>query len=135
MIPNYDGTRNEPTVLPAKLPNLLINGVSGIAVGMATSIPPHNLREICDAILHLADNDGATSEDLTLQKARIFQRAALFMIKMRSRMHTLPDAVRSWPVQKREIIEKKNSRQSDILITEIPYQVNKSELIKTISNT
>jgi len=63
-IPNYDGTRNEPTVLPAKLPNLLLNGALGIAVGMATSIPPHNLNEVADAILYLADNEDATSEDL-----------------------------------------------------------------------
>ena len=63
-MPNYDGTRDEPTVLPAKLPNLLLNGTLGIAVGMATSIPPHNLNEVADAILHLADNGDATSEDL-----------------------------------------------------------------------
>jgi len=63
-IPNYDGTRNEPTVFPAKLPNLLLNGALGIAVGMATSIPPHNLNEVADAILYLADNGDATTEDL-----------------------------------------------------------------------
>src|SRR5579871_6348990 len=63
-MPNYDATRDEPKVLPAKLPNLLLNGTLGIAVGMATSIPPHNLNEISDAILHLADNPDATNEDL-----------------------------------------------------------------------
>ena len=63
--PNYDGTTEEPLVLPAKLPVLLLNGVAGIAVGMATNIPPHNLREISDAILHLSDNPHATTDDLT----------------------------------------------------------------------
>src|SRR5580700_10392786 len=62
--PNYDGTRDEPRVLPAKLPNLLLNGTLGIAVGMATNIPPHNLNEVADAILHLADNPDATNEDI-----------------------------------------------------------------------
>src|SRR5208283_3109270 len=63
-MPNYDATREEPKVLPAKLPNLLLNGSQGIAVGMATSIPTHNLGELVDAILYLADNGDATSEDL-----------------------------------------------------------------------
>ena len=78
-MPNYDATRDEPKVLPAKLPNLLLNGTLGIAVGMATSIPPHNLGEVADAILHLADNPDATSEDLlNSSKARIFRPAASF---------------------------------------------------------
>ena len=62
--PNYDGTRTEPVVLPARLPNLLINGATGIAVGMATNIPPHNLNEICNALLKLADNEDLTSAQL-----------------------------------------------------------------------
>jgi DNA gyrase subunit A len=62
--PNYDGSHNEPTVLPAKVPNLLLNGTMGIAVGMATSIPPHNLNELCEAVIHLIDNPEATIEDL-----------------------------------------------------------------------
>jgi len=63
-MPNYDATRDEPKVFPAKLPNLLLNGTLGIAVGMATSIPTHNLTELADAILHLAANQDATTEDL-----------------------------------------------------------------------
>jgi DNA gyrase subunit A len=63
--PNFDGSLNEPTVLPAVLPNLIINGAAGIAVGMATSIPPHNLGEIADAICHLIDNPEALADDLT----------------------------------------------------------------------
>ena len=62
---NYDGHSREPTVLPARLPNLLLNGAAGIAVGMATNIPPHNLREICDGITFLIDNPEATTEDLS----------------------------------------------------------------------
>ncbi|HLA25890.1 MAG TPA: DNA gyrase subunit A, partial [Patescibacteria group bacterium] len=63
--PNYDATRNEPKVLPARLPNLLVNGVSGIAVGMATSIPPHNLSEVIEATAHLIENPKSTTEELT----------------------------------------------------------------------
>jgi DNA gyrase subunit A len=133
-IPNYDGTRDEPTVLPAKLPNLLLNGVQGIAVGMATNIPPHNLNEVADAILHLADNGDATSEDL-LQFIKgpdfptggiIYDNKAIKEAYVSGRGAVLARA-------KAEIVEKKNSRQFDIVVTEIPYQVNKSELIKTIA--
>ena len=133
-IPNYDATRNEPTVLPAKLPNLLINGVSGIAVGMATSIPPHNLREICDAILHLADNGDATSEDLLeFVKGPDFPTGGIIYDKNAIKNAYVTGRGAIMARAKAEIIEKKNSRQFDILITEIPYQVNKSELIKTIA--
>jgi DNA gyrase subunit A len=133
-IPNYDGTRNEPTVLPAKLPNLLLNGALGIAVGMATSIPPHNLNEVADAILYLADNGDATSEDL-LQFVKgpdfptggiIYDVKAIKEAYVSGRGGVMARA-------KADIVEKKNSRQFDIVITEIPYQVNKSELIKTIA--
>jgi DNA gyrase subunit A len=133
-IPNYDATRDEPTVLPARLPNLLLNGAVGIAVGMATSIPPHNLNEIADAILHLADNEDATSEDL-LQFVKgpdfptggiIYDAKAIKEAYVSGRGAILARA-------KAEIVEKKNSRQFDIVVTEIPYQVNKSELIKTIA--
>jgi len=133
-IPNYDGTRNEPTVLPARLPNLLLNGAVGIAVGMATSIPPHNLNEIADAILYLADNGDATSEDL-LQFVKgpdfptggiIYDVKAIKEAYVSGRGGIMTRA-------KAEIVEKKNSRQFDIVITEIPYQVNKSELIKSIA--
>lgn len=133
-IPNYDGTRNEPTVFPAKLPNLLLNGALGIAVGMATSIPPHNLSEVADAILYLADNGDATTEDL-LQFVKgpdfptggiIYDAKAIKEAYVSGRGGVLTRA-------KAEIVEKKNSRQFDIVVTEIPYQVNKSELIKTIA--
>src|SRR3989344_58325 len=63
-VDNFDGTRKEPIPLPAKLPNLLLNGSAGIAVGMATNIPPHNLNEVCDATMHLIENPNATVDDL-----------------------------------------------------------------------
>jgi DNA gyrase subunit A len=133
-MPNYDGTRDEPTVLPAKLPNLLLNGVSGIAVGMATNIPPHNLREVCDAILHLADNGDATSEDLLeFVKGPDFPTGGIIYDKNAIKTAYVSGRGAIMARAKAEIIEKKNSRQFDILITEIPYQVNKSELIKNIA--
>lgn len=132
--PNYDATRDEPRFFPAKLPNLLLNGTLGIAVGMATSIPPHNLRELADAILHLADNPDATNEDI-LQFVKgpdfptggiIYDAKAIKQAYISGRGGILTRA-------KAEIVENKAGRQFDILITEIPYQTNKSELIKTIA--
>jgi len=133
-VPNYDGTREEPTVLPARLPNLLLNGTVGIAVGMATSIPPHNLNEVADAILHLADNTDATSEDL-LQfiKGPDFPTGGIIYDVKAIREAYVSGRGGIMTRAKAEIVEKKNSRQFDIVVTEIPYQVNKSELIKTIA--
>ena len=133
-MPNYDATRDEPKVLPAKLPNLLLNGALGIAVGMATSIPPHNLSEVADAILHLADHPDATTEDLLAfikgpdfpTGGIIYDAAAIREAYVSGRGAILTRA-------KAEIVEKKNSRQFDIVVTEIPYMVNKAELIKTIA--
>ena len=133
-MPNYDSTRNEPKVLPAKLPNLLLNGSQGIAVGMATSIPTHNLSELADAILHLAANPDATSEDL-LQFVKgpdfptggiIYDQKAIKEAYVSGRGAILTRA-------KAEIVEKKNGKQFDIVVTEIPYQVNKADLVKTIA--
>jgi DNA gyrase subunit A len=132
--PNYDATRNEPLTLPAKLPNLLLNGAVGIAVGMATNIPPHNLGEIVDAILHLADNPDATSEDLTeFVKGPDFPTGGIIYDAKAIRNTYVTGRGGILTRAKAEIVEKKNSRQFDIVITEIPYQVNKSELIKTIA--
>ncbi len=133
-MPNYDATRNEPKTLPAKLPNLLLNGTLGIAVGMATSIPPHNLSEIIDAVLHLADNPDATSEDLTeFIKGPDFPTGGIIYDTKAIRAAYMSGKGAILARAKAEIIEKKNSRQFDIIVTEIPYQVNKSELIKTIA--
>ena len=133
-MPNYDATRDEPKVLPAKLPNLLLNGTVGIAVGMATNIPPHNLTEIADAILYLADNPDALSENL-LQFVKgpdfptggiIYDTKAIKEAYVSGRGAVLTRA-------KAEIVEEKAGKQFDIVVTEIPYQVNKSELVKTIA--
>jgi len=131
--PNYDATRTEPKVLPAKLPNLLLNGTLGIAVGMTTSIPPHNLREVADAILYLADNHNADNEDLLRfingpdfpTGGIIFDQKAIKEAYASGRGAITARA-------KAEILERKN-RQFDIVVTEIPYQVNKAELIKKIA--
>jgi len=89
--PNYDGSHKEPAVLPTGVPNLLLNGTLGIAVGMATNIPPHNLGEVTDAAIHLLENDDATTEDLL--QVQIFQQEVLLLIKTISLTHTLPVVV------------------------------------------
>ena len=132
--PNYDATRDEPKTLPAKLPNLLLNGTLGIAVGMATSIAPHNLGEVVDAILHLADNPDATSEDLCeFIKGPDFPTGGIIYDAKAIKAAYVTGKGAILTRAKAEIIEKKNSRQFDIVVTEIPYQVNKAELIKTIA--
>jgi len=132
-LPNYDNTKQEPKVLPGKLPNLLLNGSLGIAVGMATSIPPHHLGEICDAIAHLLENSDATSEDLLefVQGPDFPTGGIIYDKKAIKEAYTTgrgPILIRG----KAEIEERKN-RQFDIIITEIPYQVVKAELVKRIA--
>ena len=131
--PNYDGTVNEPLVLPAKLPGLLLNGVAGIAVGMATNIPPHNLREISDAILHLADNPHATTNDLTqFVKGPDFPTGGIIYDK-----NAIAEAYKTGRggVTMRAVsdIQERKSGLFNIVITEIPYQVNKAELLSKIA--
>jgi DNA gyrase subunit A len=132
--PNYDGSEKEPTVLPAKLPNLLVNGSAGIAVGMATNIPPHNLNEIVDACLHLLRVPGATIEELMeivpapdfptagiiygISGVREGYRTGRGKVVMRAKCHF-------------EDIDK-GARQS-IIVDEIPYQVNKKTLLERIA--
>lgn len=131
--PNYDATREEPKVLPAKLPNLLLNGSLGIAVGMTTNIPPHNLTEVADAILLLADDPKATNEDLMRHVhgpdfptgGVIFDEKAIAQAYATGRGTITTRA--------RAEIEERKGRGFDIVITEIPYQVNKSELVARIA--
>jgi DNA gyrase subunit A len=132
-IPNYDATRREPRVLPAKLPNLLLNGTVGIAVGMATNIPPHNLGEIVDATLYLADNAQASNKDLLkFIKGPDFPTGGIiFDEKAIEQAYTTGRGAITTRA-KVELEERKNQAQ-DIVITEIPYQVNKSDLIKKIA--
>src|SRR5487761_2001211 len=132
--PNFDGTLEEPVLLPARLPNLLLNGTLGIAVGMATNIPPHNLREVVAAAVHLIENPDATTDDL-LQ----FVKGPDFPLGGVAFNHTdIKHAYGSGkgPVVVRgeaEIVDdgKKDAR---IIITSIPYRVNKSELISRIAD-
>ncbi len=133
--PNYDDRLMEPTVLPSKIPNLLVNGSSGIAVGMATNMPPHNLREICQAVTLLIDQPDATIQDLTkhvkgpdfptggyiygIQGIKEAYETGRGKVVMRARA---------------QIEEKESSGKSAIVITELPYQVNKATLAKSIAD-
>ncbi len=131
--PNYDGSRKEPSVLPARLPNLLLNGSVGIAVGMATNIPPHNLTEVCDATLHLADNPEATGEDLLkFVQGPDFPTGGIIFDKKAIREAYLTGKGGITTRAKAEIEERKG-KGFDIIITEIPYQVNKSDLIQKMA--
>jgi len=133
-MPNYDATRDEPKVLPAKLPNLLLNGTLGIAVGMATSIPPHNLNEVVDAILYLTENPDATSEDLLkFVKGPDFPTGGIIYDAKAIKAAYTTGRGAILTRAKAEIVENKAGRQFDIVVTEIPYQVNKAELVKTIA--
>jgi len=132
-VPNYDGTRNEPKVLPAKLPNLLLNGSMGIAVGMATNIPPHNLGEICEAIIHLIDNPDSSMEELIqFVKGPDFPTGAEIygLEQIKSAYATGKGAI----VMRAVANIEESKRGFRIIVTEIPYQVNKAELIAKIAD-
>lgn len=132
-VPNYDESLKEPSVLPSKFPELLVNGTSGIAVGMATNIPPHNMSEVIDGVLMLIDNPDASVEELmTVIKGPDFPTGGLIMgttgirdayttgrgsVKMRAKAH----------------IETMSNGKPRILVTELPYQVNKARLIEKIA--
>ena len=130
---NYDGTEQEPTVLPCRFPNLMVNGTSGIAVGMATNIPPHNLGEIIDALLCLIENPDATVYDLMeYVKAPDFPTGGLIMGTQDIKKAYLTGMGAVTVRAKTEITKLKNGKQ-EIIINEIPYQVNKSSLIERIA--
>ena len=133
-MPNYDEKLMEPTVLPAKIPNLLVNGSSGIAVGMATNIPPHNLTEVINAIVKLIEEDNVTDEDLMVEvKGPDFPTGGLILgregIKDCYKTGRGKITVRA----KAEIEEHGNGRYR-IIVTELPYQVNKARLIENIAD-
>ena len=131
--PNYDATMKEPIVLPAGLPNLLLNGTLGIAVGMATNIAPHNLGEVVDATLHLIENEDATTEDLMqFVKGPDFPTGGL-VYGAKDMQHAYSSG-RGGVVCRgeAEIVEQK-AGMSQIIITSIPYRVNKSNLIQNIA--
>lgn len=133
-IPNFDGSQKEPRVLPAKLPNLLLNGTMGIAVGMATNIPPHNLRELGDAIFHLLDHPEATTEDLVeFVKGPDFPTGGIIYNK--KDIATAYATGKGGIVMrgKADIVENKGG-DFQIVISEVPYQVNKAALVEKIAN-
>jgi DNA gyrase subunit A len=131
---NFDDRLQEPTVLPAKIPNLLVNGSSGIAVGMATNIPPHNLREIVKAVQLLVDNPDATIAELRKAiKGPDFPTGAY--IYGREGIKEAYETGRGRVVMRAraQIEERETSNRSQIVVTEIPYQVNKENLVKAIA--
>jgi DNA gyrase subunit A len=132
-IPNFDQTREEPVVLPSRIPNLLVNGASGIAVGMATNIPPHNLREIVDAAILLIEKpDTPLKEVLKLVPGPDFPTGAY--IAGREGIEAAYRTGRgSFMMRANAAIEKVGKDRENIVVTEIPYQVNKSRLIERIA--
>ncbi len=132
--PNYDGTRKEPTVLPTAVPNLLLNGTLGIAVGMATNIAPHNLAEVIDATTHLIEDKDATTEDLLkFIKGPDFPTGAI-MYGEKDIHHAYSTGRGGIVVRgEAEVVEDKKG-QFQIIITSIPYRVNKAELIIKIAD-
>jgi DNA gyrase subunit A len=132
--PNFDDRLREPTVLPSKIPNLLVNGSSGIAVGMATNIPPHNLREVAKAVELLIDNPESTIADLRkVIKGPDFPTGAY--IYGREGIKDAYETGRGRVIMRAraQIEEKESSGKSQIVVTEIPYQVNKENLVKNIA--
>ncbi|HXQ22153.1 MAG TPA: DNA gyrase subunit A, partial [Candidatus Acidoferrales bacterium] len=133
-VPNFDGSQDEPEILPAQLPNLLINGADGIAVGMATNIPPHNLGEVCDALLKLIENPALTLEQiLDIIPGPDFPTGGQLLGRQ---------AVRQAYLNKRGILTiralaaietDKRSGRASIIVREIPYQVNKTRLVERIA--
>ncbi|MDC3332129.1 DNA gyrase subunit A [Ilumatobacter sp.] len=132
MIPNYDGTTEEPLVLPARFPNLLVNGSQGIAVGMATNIPPHNLGEVIDAVVHLIDNPESTSDDLMeFVKGPDFPTGGQILGKA-----GIMDAYRtgrgSVKTRAKASIEEGKNGRYEIVVTELPYQTSCSAIAARI---
>lgn len=132
--PNYDDSRKEPTVLPSHFPNLLVNGSTGIAVGMATNIPPHNMGEVIDGMCALIDDPEIELEGLMQYiKGPDFPTAGIIMGRSGIRAAYATGRGRIIVRARAEILEEKNNRFS-IVVTELPYQVNKARLIESIAD-
>ncbi|MBQ9358187.1 MAG: DNA gyrase subunit A, partial [Abditibacteriota bacterium] len=130
---NYDQTRREPLVLPSRIPNLLANGSSGIAVGMATNIPPHNLKELCDGLIYLIDHPDSTTDDLMqFIKGPDFPTAGLILGSggIKKAYDTGHGSI---TMQAMTTIERMDNGREAIIVTELPYQVNKTTLIEKIA--
>jgi DNA gyrase subunit A len=133
-IPNYDGSQKEPVVFPAKLPNLLLNGALGIAVGMATNIPPHNLTELCQGINYLIDNPDASVDDLMeFVKGPDFPTGGIIYDESEIKKAYATGKGAIVMRAKADITEDK-AGANKIIISEIPYQVNKAELVEKIAD-
>ena len=132
--PNFDGSLKEPVILPAVLPNLLVNGSSGIAVGMATNMPPHNLGEVIDGIIHLIGNPSSSIKDLNRYvKGPDFPTGGIICGR-----EGIKDAYATGrgklTLRAKAVIERQKGNKDTIVVTEIPYQVNKANLITSIAN-
>ena len=140
-VENFDGTLNEPAVLPSVLPNLLVNGASGIAVGMSTNIPPHNLEEICDALVHLLD-EWERLDDIDVDELMQFVHGPDFptggvIYKMRGDEDMLRAAFATGrgkiTLRAKVHVEDMGRGKSRIIVSELPYQTNKTTLIERIA--
>ncbi len=133
MTPNYDESSQEPVILPTKIPNLLVNGSSGIAVGMATNIPPHNMNEVLDAVIFLIDNSNASIDELmNIVKGPDFPTGSFILGKSAIRNAYKTGRGKIKIRSKTEIEDNKDKKR--IIVTEIPYMINKSFLIENIVN-
>ena len=133
-MPNFDDRLQEPTVLPAKIPTLLINGSSGIAVGMATNIPPHNLTEVINGIIKIIDDDNVTDEQLMqIIKGPDFPTGGVILGRDAIKQAYTTGKGKITVRAEAEIEEMSNGRQK-IIVTSLPYQVNKAKLIENIAN-
>ena len=133
-MPNYDDRLQEPTVLPAKIPALLINGSSGIAVGMATNIPPHNLTEVINGIIKIIDDDNVTDEQLMqIIKGPDFPTGGMILGREAIKQAYTTGKGKITVRAEAEIEEMSNGKQK-IIVTSLPYQVNKAKLIENIAN-
>jgi DNA gyrase subunit A len=131
--PNYDNQTVEPTVMPARLPNLLLNGSTGIAVGMATNIPPHNLVEVCNGITYLIDHPDTTTDDLSrIVRGPDFPTGGVIQGHEGIR-NMYANGRGRIVVRARTSIEESERGRMSIIVTELPYQVNKAELVKKIA--
>jgi len=133
--PNFDESLKEPVVLPARVPNLLVNGSSGIAVGMATNIPPHNLSEVCDAVACLIDNPRATIDELTeFIKGPDFPTGGVILGEEGIKSAYATGRGRIVVRAKAYLGDASETGQRQIIITELPYQVNKAALVEKIAS-
>ncbi|MDR2401611.1 MAG: DNA gyrase subunit A [Deferribacteraceae bacterium] len=132
-LPNYDSSREEPSVLPAKFPNLLVNGSGGIAVGMATNIPPHNLTELMNALIYMIDNPEASQGDIfSIVKGPDFPTRAS-ILGTAGILNAYKTGKGSIRIRSKAFVEEPKGGKQQIVITEIPYQVNKAALIEKIA--